>query len=135
MSVGSRTEKFNIVSNDYDHGRTQKCNFCVIYKFSLSSFASPRLLRHIEEFGANKCFTDYHTPSKQHKIVKCTTLPYDMHAKMSSNIPFLRIQAMEEIRCNGRMGRLALLILIQIVWYIDYSIAEKWLNQHLHQNK
>ena len=27
MSVGPRSEKFNIVSND--HGRTQKCNFCV----------------------------------------------------------------------------------------------------------
>ena len=27
MSVGSRSEKFNIVSND--HGRTRKCYFCV----------------------------------------------------------------------------------------------------------
>ena len=27
MSVGPRLEKFNIVSND--HGRTQKCDFCV----------------------------------------------------------------------------------------------------------
>ena len=27
MSVGPRSEKFNIVSND--HGRTQKCDFCV----------------------------------------------------------------------------------------------------------
>ena len=27
MSVGSRSEKFNIVRND--HGRTQKCDFCV----------------------------------------------------------------------------------------------------------
>ena len=29
MSVGPRSEKFNIVSND--HGRTQKCDFCVSF--------------------------------------------------------------------------------------------------------
>ena len=28
MSVGPHSEKFNMVSND--HGRTQKCDFCVL---------------------------------------------------------------------------------------------------------
>ena len=41
VSVGLRSEKFNIVSND--HGRTQNCDFCVLV--------------------CKNNFTDHHTPN------------------------------------------------------------------------
>ena len=41
MSVGPRTEKFNIASND--HGHTQKCNFSVLdWKYSFLGKCGPK---------------------------------------------------------------------------------------------
>ena len=74
-----------------------------ICRFSPSS-SSPRLLRNIGEFGAKKYFTNNHTRNCntrfleiQFRSVKCTTVTVG-YAKISSNIPFLHIQAMQAIR-------------------------------------
>ena len=59
VSVGLRTEKFNIVSNG--HGRTQECNFCVCLESKTPCIC--RFFDLLREIGARKYFTDHHTPN------------------------------------------------------------------------
>ena len=90
MSIGRHAEKFKIVCND--HGRTQKCNFCVclksktvyICRFSSSS-CSPQLLQNIEEFGAKKYFTDHCTPSTINGFRYSVLVWYDCYCKICKN--------------------------------------------------
>ena len=56
VSFGPRSEKFNIVSND--HGRTQKCDFCVLI--------------------SKTNFTDHHTPHTIHGF-RDSVLVCNMH--------------------------------------------------------
>ena len=69
MSVGPRSEKFNIVSND--HGGTQKCNFCIS--------------------GGKTNSTDHHTPDTingfRDSVLVCKM--YDCYCTISKNFePF-----------------------------------------------
>ena len=132
MSVGPHSEKFNIVSND--HGRTQKCGFCV-------------------SVGKTN-FTNHHTPDTingfKESVLVCKM--HDRYSTIRKNFEHshsfssgLLIKTASD--CNGQtsymktnhfkmlLNYLTLNILTQIVQYIDYSIAKNSLNQHLQQNK
>ena len=86
MSVGPRSEKFNIVSND--HGRTQKCDFCVSV--------------------CKTNFTDHHTPDTKYvfrdsvlfcKIHDCyCTIRKDIESISIRTFPFVPIKKCERLQ-------------------------------------
>ena len=57
-----RAEKFTILSNN--HGRTQKCSFCVCLKSKMLCFC--RFSPSSSRIRSKKCFTDHHKPNTIH---------------------------------------------------------------------
>ena len=71
MSVGPYSEKFNIVSNN--HGRTQKCDFCVLV--------------------CKTNFTDHHTPDPIHGLRDSVSVckMHDCYCTIRKNIESISI--------------------------------------------
>ena len=90
MSVGSRSEKFNIVHND--HGRTQKCNFRVSV--------------------CKTNFTDHHTPDTingyRDSVLVCTMQDryftirknFEHFHSLSSGLRIKRLQRLDHMETN-----------------------------------
>ena len=57
-----RAEKFTILSKN--HGRTQKCSFCVCLKSKMLCFC--RFSPSSSRIRSKKCFTDHHKPNTIH---------------------------------------------------------------------
>ena len=79
LSVGPRLEKFNIVSND--HGRTQKCDFCV--SVCKTDFTD----HHIPD--TRQGFTDSVLVCKMHD---CKNMQKSVNTQKFRAFPFLTIK-------------------------------------------
>ena len=128
MSIGPLSEKFNIVSSD--HGRTQKCDFCVsVDKTNFTDHHTPDTINgfrdsvlfckmHVCYCTIRKNFQHFHSFSSGLLIKQCKR----------QAIAIVRLYLWKQTISKCFWTYLALHIFIQIVEYIDYSIAKKLKN-------
>ena len=89
MSVGLRSEEFNIVSND--HGRTQKCDFCVsIGKTNFKDHHTPYTIESFKDSVLVCKMLDSYSTVPYAKILKIF-IPFHQSSQVMQAIAIVKL--------------------------------------------